>query len=345
MKSLFYSTIRAFCVFFGALMGLFVAIFAIVLLITAVSDSIDTPKKSTLTVSADASGNRKILDDSTPVILRINIHGIIGLNELTETKISDMLYDSREGVLAKDRVKAILLHINTPGGLASDSSAIYRLLKNYKEKYKTPIYAYIEGLCASGGMYIACAADKIYSSHDSIVGSVGVRMGPAFNVSQTMDRFGLQALTLTEGKHKDDLNPFRPWKEGEDITIKEILRKTYEQFVEVVTNARKRLSRDLLINDYGAKIFIAQESEQFGFIDNGNSDYISCLTDLIKVAAIGEGKKYQVLLIAPHHSVIEDLTQGQNALFKGKIEHVFPIAGIPSQLCGKVLFFYQPSFP
>lgn len=341
-QTLFYSAIRAFFVFFAAVMGLFAAIFVIALLINALSDSVDIPKKSTLTLSADATGKRKLLGDSTPVILRVNIHGIIGVNELTESKVSDMLYDSREGILAKDRVKGILLHINTPGGLATDSSAIYRLLKSYKEKYQTPIYAYVEGICASGGMYIACAADKIYSSRDSIVGSVGVRMGPTFNVSQTMDRIGLQALTLTAGKHKDDLNPFRPWKDGEETPIKEILKKTYEQFVEVVTNARKQLSRDLLINEYGAKVFIASEGQQLGFIDNGNSNYTSCLADLTKAAGIGESHESQVLLIAPHHSIIEDLAQGQNTLLKGKIEHVFPlVSGIPSQLCGRVLFFYH----
>ena len=67
-----------------------------------------------------------------------------------------------------------------PGGAADDSVGIYRALCEYKKKYNVPIYAFVDGLCASGGMYIACAADKIYATPSSVIGSVGVIMGPLF---------------------------------------------------------------------------------------------------------------------------------------------------------------------
>ena len=212
-ESILKSTIRALFVSFAVLIGLILAVLVTILSVSTLMNNVSLPDKGTLTVSADAHGNRKLLTSSSPVILRIDIHGVIGDIDLNEKKITNLLYDSREGVLTGNRVKGILLHINSPGGLATDSSAIYHLLMDYKQKYHVPIYAYVDGLCASGGMYIACAADQIYATSDSVIGSVGVRLGPTFNVSQTMDKMGISALTLTEGKFKDALNPFRPWKE------------------------------------------------------------------------------------------------------------------------------------
>lgn len=65
-----------------------------------------------------------------------------------------------------------LVYINTPGGTVVDADGIYRALLEYKTKYDVPIYAYIDGLCASGGMYVALAADKIFASDVSLIGSV-----------------------------------------------------------------------------------------------------------------------------------------------------------------------------
>ncbi len=342
-ESIFFSTLRALFTAFGALIGVFLAIFVAIFTLSSLSDGVDTPDKSTLTVSADANGKRKLLTSTAPVILRVNLHGVIGELNLTEEKFTNMLLDSREGALDKDRVKGILLHINSPGGLATDSSAIYHVLKEYKEKYQVPLYAYVDGLCASGGMYIACAADKIYATNDSIIGSVGVRMGPAFNVSKVMDTIGVDALTLTEGKDKDLLNPFRPWKEGEEAPLKDIMAKEYEQFVDVVTAARPQLSRDELLNTYGARVYVSGEAQTLGYIDFADSSYNECLKSLVEASGIGEGKDYQVIAISPASSIFHDLTQGGANLLKGKIEHIFPIGpGISSEMSGKVLFLHQP---
>lgn len=341
-ESIFKSTLRALFSAFAIVFGVILAIVVVVMGIGSLSDTVNLPKTSEMTVSADAEGGRTLLSSSVPVILRIDIDGVIGIDDLTESKFVDMLYDSQEGVL-KDRVKGIILNVNTPGGLATDSSAIYSLFKAYKEKHKVPIFAYVDGMCASGGMYIVCAADRVYSMGESIIGSVGVRLGPVFNVSQTMDKVGIQSLTLTEGKNKDALNPFRPWKEGEDEALKKVMAASYEQFVNIVTAARPKISRESLINDYGAAIYIAEEAEKLGYIDVANSSYISCLSDLVHSAGIENGTQYQVIKLAPHFSVVEQLTKSQTGLMKGKIEHVFPIGpGMTSEMSGKLLYLYQP---
>lgn len=342
-ESIFAALFRSLFKALGMVLGIFIAIIVVIIALNALSDNVDLPKKSQLTVGADTNGARKLLGKTAPVILRININGVIGVNDLTGDKFANMLYDSREDDLAHDRVKGIFLQINSPGGLATDSSDIYNLLKAYKQKYNVPIYAFVDGMCASGGMYIACAADRIYSTSDSIIGSVGVRLGPAFNFSQAMDKVGISSLTLTEGKNKDALNPFRPWKEGEDAALRDVMAKSYDQFVAVVTTARKGISRSDLVDNYGAQIYIATDAEKNGYIDFSNSDYNTCLAALVEAAGIHKEIEYQVLLIEPHFSLVENLSKSQNTLLKGKIEHVLaPAPGIAPEMSGKLLYLYSP---
>ncbi|MBS0628807.1 MAG: S49 family peptidase [Verrucomicrobia bacterium] len=342
-ESIFISALRGFFNTIAVILGIAVALCIVIIGIGAFTSSISSPDKSTLTLSPDANWDRKLLPSSTPVILKVDLHGVIGMGKLQGDKFKTVLLDSREGDLANNRVKGILLHVDTPGGTATDSAAIYHLLQLYKEKYKVPIYAYVEGICASGGMYICSAADQIYSSPAGIIGSVGVRMGPAFNISELMSMIGIQSLTLTEGKDKDMLNPFRPWKEGEEQSLKTLIVDEYDRFLNVVTSARKNLDKEKLINVYGANVFSAKTAEEYGFIDNGNADYDQTLTALVKAAGIGENEKYQVLEISYFESFLTELKENKAGLPKGKLEHIFPTGTFTnSELSGKLLYLYQP---
>ncbi|HSX03896.1 MAG TPA: S49 family peptidase, partial [Rhabdochlamydiaceae bacterium] len=255
-----------------------------------------------------------------------------------------ILLTSREGILKDNRVKGILLYMNTPGGTANDADVIYRTLREYKERYHVPIYTYVEGLCASGGMYIAAASDKILSSSESIIGSVGVLLGPNFNFFETMQKIGIKALTLTEGKDKDLLNPYRPWEPGEEASIKKITLSLYNHFVDIVLAARPAIDRNKLIQDYGAKVFIAEEAQQIGFIDDGNSSYSAAVKQLAAASGIKENEKYQVLHIEPTHGIIKQLAQGRAHFLKENIKHVFPLGpNITSEMSGKFLYLYTPT--
>jgi protease IV len=290
------------------------------------------PPKAEPLIMPDAQGERMV-SDSAPAVLRIDFHGVIGMGDLTSSKIESLLIDSRSDFLKGERVKAVLLHINTPGGAADDADGIYRALMNYKTKYKIPIYAYVEGLCASGGMYIASAADKIYATPSSVIGSVGVIMGPAFNFSDAMTKIGVSALTLTQGKDKDALNPFRPWKPDEDATLQAVMAALYHRFVAIVAAARPQLTVEKLVNDYGAHVYIAAEAEQLGYIDVAGSDYASALTGLTEQAEMkGE---YQVVQLIPPHPFLSGLTE---TLFPQKF---LQCVGM-SELSGKFLYLYEP---
>ena len=342
-ESIFVASIRSFCTSFATILGVLIGITIVFVGLMTLSGPDIYPEKSKLVLAPDAEGNRDLLSHTAPVVLKIAISGVIGVGELTHEKIETLLLDSREGMLRNNRVKAILLYIDTPGGIADDSSAIYEALLAYKKKFKVPIFAFVNGMCASGGMYVASAADKIFATSYSVIGSVGVILGPAFNFSGLMDRYGVQAMTITEGKDKDMLSSFRPWQPGEDTSLRNVTAALYDEFVTVVTSARPQMDRDKLVNDYGAQVYVAEKARELGYIDVANADYSSVLTELAKAAQFSEDHFYQVVEISPPSTFLSDLTGSHNALFSGKLTHVFQIGPhMSSELSGKFLYLYQP---
>ena len=159
-----------------AILGVAVAFIIVAMGVSHMMQPDIYPRRGQPVIAPDATGMRNLLPSSAPVILRINVHGIIGEPHLNQDEFENLLLDSQEGMFHNNRVKGVLLHINTPGGTAIDSDGIYRALMKYKATYEIPIYAYVNGICASGGMFIASAADKIYATPESMIGSVGVRM-------------------------------------------------------------------------------------------------------------------------------------------------------------------------
>lgn len=343
-ESIILSSVRSFCKSFATLLGVLFAIIIVSITLMMFSTPDLFPPKSALQIAPDAQGNRDLLGAQTPVILKLNIKGVIGQGDLIGSKIENCLFDSREGMLANNRVKALLLHINSPGGTSEDIDKIYRAIMDYKNKYQIPVFAFVDGMCASGGMYLASCADKIFATNSSIIGSVGVILGPVFNWTGLMDRYGVQALTLTEGKDKDALNSFRAWVPGEDASIKAITTALYKQFVDIVTKARPQISAQKLIDEYGAQVFISEKAQELGYIDVADANYSTAVGELAAKAGFSDKTGYQVVEIGPIHSFFSDLTEGRASLLKGQITHQFQLSSsISSELSGKFLYLYQPN--
>lgn len=253
--------------------------------------------KNKIEILPDLNGSTKILPLNTPVILRLDIDSVIGKTQLTSEDFMYQLTESRKGFLKKDRVKGILLYIDSPGGAPTDSDTIYKNLLSYKEKYSVPVFAFVDGMCASGGFYIACASNKIYASPMSIIGSVGSLMGPFVNFSKALDKWGIGSITLTQGKDKDIMNPLRPWTKDEDQTLKEINEYIYQRFVSTVSYSRN-INKDKIINEYGAHVFSCQKAKEIGYIDVADAYYEDALKDLLKEANIDISKPYQVVTLS-----------------------------------------------
>ena len=205
---------------------------------------------------------------------------------------------------------------------------------DYKKRYNVPIYSFTEGTCASGGVFVSSAAEKTLSTNLSMIGSVGVILGPVFNFSKLMEKVGVEAKTITEGKSKEILPFWKAWDADSGSELVPIAKQTYDVFVDTVIKARKGLSRDKLENEYGAKVFNAPTAEKHGYVEDGNASYGSALTELAKAANI-EGP-YQVVRLKVHTNLLDTLIKRGDlmGLLKGKLSGA-------SESQDKLLYLYQ----
>lgn len=342
-ESIFVSALRSFAKMFFAVCGLFLAFIVMSLIYGSIADTDSSPiePKTKIKYLPDAEGNRAI-SSTSPVVLQINIHGVIGDPKGINTdSIQSILLDSRQNTLKGDRVKAILLHMNTPGGAVVDSDNIYRMIREYKARYKVPVFAYVDGLCASGGMYVSSSADKMFAGPASTVGSVGVIIGPFFNVVDALGKIGVTPKTITEGLDKDMMTPFRTWKPDESAPLQALTAYFYHRFVDIVTEARPRLSKEKLISDYGAKVFDPVKAQELGYVDVANSSRSMALLALLEEAKIPKDQTYQVIALEPKSEWISEIFQSSSPIFTGKIEHSFDFGGLPIR--DQMAYLYDPA--
>jgi protease-4 len=342
--SIAYAALRSLAIAFCVMIGICLGLMAFLVIVGALSgNTTDNQLASVHTeeILPNAQGERKALSKDAPVILQMNIDGIIGTEKLDTKAIRQQLIESREGDYKNGRVKGILLYINTPGGTVVDADGIYRALLEYKKKYKVPIYAYVDGLCASGGMYIAAAADKIFATDTSLIGSVGV-IAPAFiNVTKLLDKVGIEALTISAGKDKDAMNPLRPWKPGEDQNYRDIIDFYYKHFVNIVTTSRPKVDKNKLIQDYGAKIFPAPYAQESGLIDVGDGSINQAITELTHQAGI-EDENYQVIRLE-NKQWWSSLFSAENSIMRGKVVHQLQLTpDLDPAFCNQFLYLYRP---
>lgn len=342
--SIFSAAFRAFLKAFFAILGIGCGVLAMMALIGAFSAEDKGGKvTSQLTeeILPNSKGEREVLDKQAPVLLQIDLSGIIGTEELNGEKIRQILVESREGDYKSDRVKGLLLYINTPGGTVTDANDIFQAISEYKTKYQVPVYAYVDGLCASGGVYVSLAADKIYASSVSLVGSVGV-IAPSFlNVTKLLDKIGVDALTLSAGEGKDALNPLRVWKPGEEDTYKAIIDFYYHQFVDLVVAHRPQISKEALVSRYGAKVFPAPIAKEYGYIDEEGAKLHQVVDSLAQAAKI-EDAHYQLIRLTDKgwwKGLFRSMQKGP----QNRVVHTLSLSPIYDTLFrGEYLYLYAP---
>jgi protease IV len=193
---------------------------------------------------------------------------------------------------------AVVLRINSPGGSPVQAGIIVdeinRLKKGYPNK---PLYVVVDEICASGGYYIAAAADKIYVNKASIVGSVGVLMD-GFGFTGAMEKLGVERRLLTAGENKGFMDPFSPQSEKQKAHAQEMLNEIHQQFIAVVRAGRgKRLKEtpEIFSGLYwtGAKAVDMGLADGFGTVDTVARDIIKA-EDIVDYTA-HEGLPERVL--------------------------------------------------
>ncbi len=183
----------------------------------------------------------------------------------------EMLIPALKEAFEHEKTKGVILRINSPGGSPVQSGIINDEIKRLKAKYKEiPVYAVVSDLCASGGYYIAVAADEIYADKASIVGSIGVRMDN-FGAVELMEKLGVERRLYTAGANKGMLDPFLPENETQVAHVNTMLNTTHQQFISVVKEGRgERLQNNPDI--FSGLFWTGEDAVKLGLIDGLGSD-------------------------------------------------------------------------
>lgn len=188
---------------------------------------------------------------------------------------ADLIIPSLQDAFEDERTKGVVIRINSPGGSPVQAGYINDEIQRLKTKYKDiPVYAVASDVCASGGYYIAVAADEIYVDKASIIGSIGVRMD-TFGFVDAMEKLGVERRLLTAGEHKAVMDPFSPMSYEEKAHLEAMLASTHRQFIDVVKAGRgDRLQDDPKI--FSGLFWNGEEGIRLGLADGqGNTAYIA----------------------------------------------------------------------
>jgi len=229
-------------------------------------------------------------------LLAIREESLWGDEKVAIIEIRGVILDSQP-VLEKltkfrksEKVKAIVLRIDSPGGGVGPAQEIYAEVKKIQREKK--VLVSIGSVAASGGYYIACAADKIVANPGSITGSIGVIV-ESMNVEELLRKIGLQSMVIKSGKHKDIGSPLRKMTKEEKRLLQGVIDSVHEQFIRAVAEGRK-LPLEKVRSLADGRIFSGDQARSLGLIDDlGN------LEDAIAMAAKMAGIKGTPEVIYP----------------------------------------------
>ncbi|AGW37636.1 S49 family peptidase [Chlamydia pecorum] len=278
---------RCFSKAFFSIIGLSLGVVLAFMLLLGLVASVANFSPTSFVNLPDAQGVVRELGKTAPIIVVLDIKDSITSAKSSAKSLEEALL-ALEKEPFKDRVKGVILDMNCPGGEVFEVSRIYATLNFWKQKSSLPLYVFVNGLCASGGYYIACTADKIYTSPASLIGSVGVLSGPYFNVKEGLNRHGIESDVLTAGEEKAPLNPYTPWTAQARKERQGVIDFLYGQFVDVVASHRPLLTKDKLERTLGARIFPPQQALEEGFVDVINVTKQHVLQELVTACGIEE---------------------------------------------------------
>ncbi|MDA8327424.1 MAG: S49 family peptidase [Betaproteobacteria bacterium] len=164
----------------------------------------------------------------------VNLKGTIASNEVN----ADDIIEGLTAAFHDKDTQGVILRINSPGGSPVQAGQIYdAMLRLRKQHPDIPLYVVVDDLCASGGYYVAVAADRIYVNKASLVGSIGVLMD-GFGFTGTMDKLGVERRLLTAGANKGFLDPFSPVNPKQQAYAQTMLEEIHQQFIQAVRDGR-----------------------------------------------------------------------------------------------------------
>ena len=212
---------------------------------------------------------------------------MVSLNGVIQSKgeaNAEKLMAALQSAFEEKNSVGVVLRINSPGGSPVQAGMINDEIRRLRAKYPDkPLYAVVEDMCASGGYYVAVAADKIYVNRSSIVGSIGVLMD-GFGFTGTMDNVGVERRLLTAGANKGFLDPFSPQAETHKTHAQSMLNDIHQQFIDVVKTGRGNRLKETP-EMFSGLMWTGVQSVQLGLADEfGSVDSVA--RDVIKAEKV-----------------------------------------------------------
>lgn len=221
--------------------------------------------------------NKILLIDVSGVITEENKKSLSGLS--TEINPVARIKEELEKASRDKRIKAILLRIDSPGGTVTACDIIHQEIMRFKKKNNIYVAASFMNIAASGGYYIATAADSITAHPTTITGSIGVIV-IKFNIKGLMDKVGVQEESIKSGDKKDILSPFRGSTPEERKIVQDIIDSLYQKFLAVIEEGRKDISKDELKRLADGRVFTARQALDAKLIDG--IGYLDDTIDMVK---------------------------------------------------------------
>lgn len=188
---------------------------------------------------------------------------------------ADSIINSLRDAYDDKGTRGIILRINSPGGSPVQAGIINDEIQRQRKLHpKVPVYAVVEDICASGGYYIAAAADKIYVNQASIVGSIGVLMD-GYGFTETMKKLGVERRLMTAGENKAMLDPFSPINPKHQQYAQTMLNEIHEQFKTVVRQGRGARLKETP-ETFSGLFWSGEQSVKLGLADAyGSADFVA----------------------------------------------------------------------
>ena len=234
-------------------------------------------------------------------------------------EVKGMILDSKETIrqlryfLKQNSVKAVVLRVDSPGGIVAPSQEIYAEVKKFAAKKK--IIVSMGSLAASGGYYISAPATMIYANPGTITASIGVILKLS-NIESLMDKIGIKSHTLKTGKFKDSGSPLREFSAEDRAMLQAVIDNTHQQFVKAVAEGRKLPIEDVRKIADG-RIFSGEQAQEHKLVDR-----LGTLQDAIEEAGRQAGISGDPeLLLPPKKKInyVDLLVEGTENTFHGPL--------------------------
>jgi len=212
----------------------------------------------------DGEGDRKILLVDVTGIISEEKRRKLGLRE--EVSMVDEFRESLKKAGGDKKIAGLVIRINSPGGTVTASDILHHEILEYKKKTGVRVVACMMDVAASGGYYVATAADEIVAHPTTITGSIGV-IAMKFNVQGLFGKIGVESRAIKSGDMKDMLSPFRPATAEEITIVQTIIDQMNGRFIDVIVEGRKPLPRDTVVKLADGRIYTAGQALDHKLID------------------------------------------------------------------------------